>query len=138
MIRRMGIGGWRRGGFGAFLPLCLLAALLLCGGSPAALGQELSQEGFYDIDELERLIEVARESGFTQEDIEKITIQDEGREINAWEFLQKMKRMRALEREKARAQSTKIYLTIQGILADLAADKKDDLSTLRDESIYRE
>ena len=138
MMRRMGIGGWRRGGFGAFLPLCLLAVVLLCGGSPAAVGQELSQEGFYDIDELERLIEVARESGFTQEDIEKITIQDEGREINAWEFLQKMKRMRALEREKARAQSTKIYLTIQGILVDLAADKKDDLSTLRDESIYRE
>ena len=138
MIRQMQVGLWRRAGFAAFLPLCLLAAALWCGGSPAVLGQELSQEGFYDIDELERLIEVARESGFTQEDIEEITIEDEGREINAWEFLQEMKRKQALEREKARAQSTKIYLTIQGILADLAEEKQDDLSTLRDESIYRE
>ena len=138
MIRRMGVGRRRRAGIAAILPLCLLAAALLCGGLSAAFGQELSQEGFYDIDELERLIDVARESGFTQKDIEEITIQDEGREINAWEFLQNMKRKRALERERARAQSTKIYLTIQGILADLAKEKKDDLSTLRDESIYRE
>ena len=138
MIRRMGVGRRRWAGFVSLLPLCLLAAALLCSGLPAALGQELSQEGFYDIDELERLIDVARESGFTQKDIEEITIQDEGREINAWEFLQNMKRKRALERERARAQSTKIYLTIQGILADLAKEKKDDLSTLRDETIYRE
>ena len=138
MIRRMGVGRRRWAGFVSLLPLCLLAAALLCNGLPAALGQELSQEGFYDIDELERLIDVARESGFTQKDIEEITIQDEGREINAWEFLQNMKRKRALERERARAQSTKIYLTIQGILADLAKEKKDDLSTLRDETIYRE
>ena len=138
MIRRMGVGRRRWAGFVSLLPLCLLAAALLCGGLPAALGQELSQEGFYDIDELERLIDVARESGFTQKDIEEITIQDEGREINAWEFLQNMKRKRALERERARAQSTKIYLTIQGILADLAKEKKDDLSTLRDDTIYRE
>ena len=138
MTRRMQAGPRRRAGLAAFPPLLLLLAALWWGGSSPALGQELSQEGFYDIDELEQLIEVARESGFTQEDIEQITIEDEGREINAWEFLQEMKRKRALEREKSRAQSTKIYLTIQGILADLAEEKKDDLSTLRDESIYRE
>lgn len=123
--------------------LALLAAGLLALGAalPAAAqqapeaGQE-EREGFYRIEELERLFRMARESGFTEEQIREITIGDDGREINAWDYLQRLKRRRAQAREEEREKREAKYLTVQDIFAELDEDREEELTRIREESVF--
>ena len=111
----------------------LVVSLLTFSG---AMAQEADTEGFYDIEELERLIQIARESGFSQEEIAEITIEDNGKVINALEYLEAQKIKRRLADEKAREKAAKKYLTIQDILRELAKDTQGDIDQLRDESVF--
>lgn len=111
----------------------LVVSLLTFSG---AMAQEVDLEGFYDLEELERLIQIARESGFSQEEIAEITIEDNGKVINALEYLEAQKIKRRLADEKAREKAAKKYLTIQDILRELAKDTQGDIEQLRDESVF--
>jgi hypothetical protein len=125
-----------------------LACALSLGLAPAALRAQArppeapqllpeKQEGFYDIDELERLFQIARESGFSEEDIRQITIQDEeGNTVNAWQYLQEVKRRRALRDQADQEKLSKIYITVQDILSDLSRREREDLRKLRDQSAF--
>lgn len=96
-----------------------------------------SQEGFYDVDQLERLFRIARDSGFTDEDIRQITIEDEqGKSINAWEYLQEIKRRRELRSKVDQDKLLRIYVTVQDILSDLKSEERADLRKLRDETVF--
>jgi len=93
---------------------------------------------FVNVAELKRLLEVAREAGFTEDEIGKITIEREGKVINVLEFLkaweQKQKDMKARER----AYVDTDYLTAQDIFSELNKTQPKDLSKLRDQSRFRE
>jgi hypothetical protein len=106
--------------------------------TPAALLPE-SQEGFYDVEELERLFRIAREAGFTEDEIRNIRIEDEeGRTVNAWDYLQEIKRRRAVK-DKAEAERLhRLYITVQDIIADLQRRERDDLKKLREQTIFPE
>ena len=119
-----------------------LCPLTVAAQEPATTSPQLlpeSQEGFYNVDQLERLFQIARESGFTEEDIRAITIQDEeGKAINAWDYLQEVKRRRAVRDKADQEKLQKIYITVQDILSDLRRREKDDLRKLRDETVFPE
>lgn len=139
----------RRGGRGFVLGL--FGVLVLAGGAATPRAQEPptqadspqtleeSQEGFYDIDQLEKLFQIARESGFSDQDIREITIEDEqGRTVNAWDYLQEVKKRRAMREKADQEKLSKIYLTVQDILSDLRKREKDDLRKLRDKTAFEQ
>jgi hypothetical protein len=149
MTTKFGWLGMLRGSGRALL--CGLAGGLMLAGGFQARAQDLprapvspqalpeSGEGFYDIDQLERLFQIARDSGFTEQEIREITIEDElGNAVNAWDYLQEVKRRRSMRDKADQEKLTKIYLTVQDILADLGRREKDDLRKLRDQSVFGE
>jgi hypothetical protein len=121
------IQGWWKLGAGWLL---LALAIPLVG--TAALGQEKRKEGFYNIEELKRLLEVARESGFTEKEMREITIEDGGKVINVWDFLKEMERKKRERAAKDKAQQEKVYLTVQDVFEEMEKDLPKDLSKLRD------
>ena len=100
------------------------------------LRQEDLTQGFYDLQELIRLIEIARESGFTEAQVREITIEDQGRVINAWEYLQEIQARRAAEEARLRERESRVYLTVQDVVADLMQMEDDDLHRLRESLLF--
>lgn len=116
-----------------------LAALLGIGSvlglmvAAPVQSQQVEQEGFRNVVELRRLMEVAREAGFSDEEMREITIEDnEGNIVNVWKYLEEIERKKRLEAEKRKAQEEKIYLTVQDVFTELKKDEPADLTRLRD------
>ncbi len=104
-------------------------------GDKVAKGDDKVPEGLLDLQELIRLIEIARESGFTEDEIKEITIEDHGRVIKALEYYNKVMEQRA-QREKAlKDRENRVYLTVDDILKELAAKEPADLKKLRDDLV---
>ena len=117
----------------ALLPALILSIALFVPTAPA---QEGLSEDLYDIRELERLIQIARESGFTEEEVKKITIEAEGQVINAWEFLEARRRAQKEAEEEARRLASKQYLTVKDVFDELDEKHEKDLQTLREKSVF--
>jgi len=121
------IRGWKH----LLALLALGAALGLLAAAPA-LTQEERSEGFRNVEELKRLLEVARESGFSEQELREITIEDDGEVINVWEYLEELERQKRLAAERRKAEREKVYFTVQDIFADLDKAEPADLTRLRD------
>jgi DNA-binding transcriptional MerR regulator len=118
---------WKK--LAALLGICSVLGLMVA--APVQT-QQVEQEGFRDVVELRRLMEVAREAGFSDEEMREITIEDdEGNIINVWKYLEEVERKKRLEAEKRKAQQEKIYLTVQDVFTELQKDEPDDLTRLR-------
>ena len=112
--------------------LGLAATLGLLAAAPA-LTQEQRKKGFLDVVELKRLLEVAREAGFSNKEMREITIEDdEGKIINVWAYLEEVERLKRLKAKQRKAQEEKVYLTVQDVYAELKKDEPADLTRLRD------
>ena len=112
--------------------LGLGVALGLLAAAPA-LTQDEPKKGFLDVVELKRLLEVAREAGFSDKEMREITIEDDnGKIINVWAYLEEVERLKRLEAAKRKAEKEKVYLTVQDVFADLKKDEPADLTRLRD------
>ena len=108
---------------------CLFALAALVTGV-SAQGQEERKEGFYDVEELKRLLEVARESGFTEKELREITIEDGGKVINVWDYLKEVERRR-------RARAAKLLPTLRGEV-DAARGRGDPFLLPRDLPLHSE
>lgn len=94
-------------------------------------------QGAIDIEELRRLIDLARESGFSDEQIHQITVEDEdGNVVNAWQYLQDYERRKREAAQQAKAEEDKVYLSPRDILKELDKKQAQDLDTLRDKLIF--
>lgn len=143
------IHGWAR-------VLAALALVLLLSAGVAA-AQATKKEGFYDIEELRRLLEVAREAGFSEKELREITIEDDGEfvkaareagfreeeitrmtdggdptRLNVWGYLEVMEQRKQLAAEKLKAQREKVYLTVQDLFAEMEKKEPADLTKLRE------
>lgn len=113
--------------------------LLQSVASAQALYELPRIEGDYDIEELKRLIDAAQESGFTEEQIREITVEDEdGNAINAWEFLQEHERRRRAEAERIAAERARVYLTPHDVISELDANQPGDIDSLREKMLFVE
>ena len=111
--------------------LLVLTAVLGLLAAATALTQE--KKGFRDVVELKRLLEVAREAGFSDKEMREITIEDdEGKIINVWAYLEEVERLKLLEARQRKAQEEKVYLTVQDVYTELKKDEPADLTRLRD------
>lgn len=94
-------------------------------------------QGHIDVDELRRLLEVAKESGLTEEQLHDITVEDEnGHVVNAWDYLAAYDRRKKAEEERLAAERAKVYLTPNDILKELDKKQPKDLEELRDKLIF--
>ncbi len=128
-------------------PLLLLAAL---AGNAIWVGQgvkaqvspcaKLTTRIFetYDLDELRRMLELAREAGFSEEQVRNITVEDEeGTTINAFKVIEDIERCRREEDERLAAERARVYLTPQDIFKELDVGQKKDLKDLREKMFSR-
>jgi len=111
-----------------------LFSTLVFGIFKPSYAEELNsgRRQFYNVVELIKLIEIAREAGYSEEEIESLTIKDENKALNAMKYIQqelKEKKTKNLEFKKL---LSKKYLTIQDILNDLLALEPKALSSFRD------
>ncbi len=114
------------------LALALGVALGAIFAPHPGTAQEVRGKGFYDVEELRRLLEVAREAGFSEQELREITIEDEGKVINVWQYLQELERKKREAAARLKAQQEKVYLTVQEQLEELKKDDPEDLTRLRD------
>jgi hypothetical protein len=118
------------------LPLMAAALLALLGAALPVSSQTQAPRAApirQSIEEVRRLIEVAKEAGLTEEQIRQITIEDEfGNVINAWDYLQQIEQRRQAELARRKAELSRVYLTPQDILKELRANERADLDALRD------
>jgi hypothetical protein len=94
-------------------------------------------EGEYDVGELRKLIQRAREAGFTEEQMHEITVDDaEGHTVNALEFLQAYDKRQKEEAARLEAERTRVYLTPKDITKELDKKQPQDLNRLRDRMLF--
>lgn len=136
--------GLRRGIRGlAIGALAFLGISGFFGGKGAS--QDLGQEalptiaGQYDINQLKRLIEIAQESGFTEEQIKEITVEDENGNLQkAWEFIQDHERRKKAEEERLAAIRAKKYLAPHDVMKELDEKQPKDIDDLREKMLWVE
>ena len=91
---------------------------------------ELKRKHKKMIRDMENLLRVAQEVGFTEEELKKITVQQEGEVINVWEFLQKENESQSAQKDEDLPQK-KQYLTVQDITKELNKREKKQINTLK-------
>ena len=132
MLRR--IGGRGRG--------VLFLLIGLCAGVLGAQGSDRNSEEIqtpYDLEELKRLLEIAQESGFSEDELRKITVEDEnGVSINAYEFVKMVEERRRKRLEAEEALRKKVYLTPKDIITELDSSHSGELNHLRDTMIFED
>ena len=86
------------------------------------------------LNELETLLKAARDAQFTEEEVRSITVQREGKTINAFEYLEQAKRQQA-RKESRRVVLRDRYLTVQDIMGELKSQESGKLDSLREELV---
>ncbi len=77
-------------------------------------------------------VKAAREAGFSEEEISRMTADGDPTRLNVWGYLQVMENRKKLATEKLKAQREKVYLTVQDIFAEMEKNEPADLTKLRD------
>jgi hypothetical protein len=116
----------------------LFIGLCCCLMASTGFGQEPSDPGrrqFYDIAELIRLIERAREAGMTDEELHQLEIRDGDRIINVMEYKAEFERLQRLKEERLKAFLSKQFLTVNDIFQELIVTEPDVIRKLREELV---
>lgn len=87
------------------------------------------------LNELETLLKAARDAQFPEEEVRSITVQREGKTINAFEYLEQAKRQQA-RKESRRVVLRDRYLTVQDIMGELKSQESGKLDSLREELVF--
>ena len=87
------------------------------------------------LNELEVLLKAARDAQFPEEEVRSITVQREGKTINAFEYLEQAKRQQA-RKESRRVVLRDRYLTVQDIMGELKSQESGKLDSLREELVF--
>jgi|SRR5579863_1873887 len=111
--------------------------LLLGSALPVSSQTRPKKSNLPPIQDLMSLIESARQSGMTENQIRQLTLIDEdGNSINAYEYLQSQEAAKRKQEAFEREQRTKVYLTVPDVFADLRKGEAQDLDTLREQLPY--
>jgi hypothetical protein len=114
----------------------LLIALLLAG--PLLFAQDSGNTGrrkFYNVEELIRLIEQAREAGMSEEDLQNMEIIDGDQEINVMEYIEKKRLARLLKNQRLKELLSKNFLTVNDIYKELIKTEPSVIQKLREELV---
>ncbi|MGK0288769.1 MAG: hypothetical protein ACI86H_000188 [bacterium] len=90
------------------------------------------REQFYDIAELTKLIQTAKDAGFSKQELmDRLSIRDENKILNAMEYIQKQKQLEKLNAAELQKIRNKKYLTIQDLIIDLMKLEPKTLALFR-------
>ncbi|MDH4225154.1 MAG: hypothetical protein OEW12_05865 [Deltaproteobacteria bacterium] len=131
----------RKWGFSALFYAAITALLafhLALWPGPAQGQGQGRKEKFYQLDELIKLFKIAKESGFSEQQLHEITIEDEGKTINAWDYLQKLLAKKEGDEKRQKMLMGKIYLSVQEVMDELNEKNPEDLTQLRKSMLLNE
>ncbi len=114
---------------------CMLLALLLLFWSVPVRTQtpQKGRKQFYELIELTKLIEKAKEAGFSDEEIENLQIRDGEQVINVTDYIGRIKGKKIFEQEKLDDFKKKKFLTVRDIFVELVKLEPNVLTRLREE-----
>ncbi|PCI29582.1 MAG: hypothetical protein COB67_03660 [SAR324 cluster bacterium] len=90
---------------------------------------------FYDVVELTKLIEKAREAGFSDEQIARLELRDGGRTVNVQAYMESLRQKKSMRDEKLQNFLNKKFLTVQDIFKELLILEPSVLIRLREELV---
>ena len=95
------------------------------------LGDEQEQQSAKLLREMQRYLDVAREAGFTEQELKEVTIERNGEVVNVWQYIQnELTRQKKLEQEKKQSRN-KLYLDADDVREDLRGEQPSQISKLR-------
>lgn len=143
--------------------LALLLAAALWLSAAAVMGAEKKEGGSpVNLPELRRLLEVARESGFSEDEIRQISIEDDGtllkfarksgfnqddikniltksgNEIVVWEYLSVLDAKIKSIADREKAMREKDYLTVQDVFIEMRKTDPEELTELRKQTRFKD
>lgn len=90
---------------------------------------------FHKVIELTKLIQKAKEAGFSDDDIKNMQIKDGEQVINVVDYISKIENKKIFEQKKLNDFKKKRFLTMKDIFSELIKLEPDVLTRLREELI---
>ena len=90
---------------------------------------------FYDLVELTKLIQRARDAGFSEEELKNLEIKESGRTINVNDYMNEILARRKIADEKLKAFLSKRFLTVGDVYHEMVNLEPDILTKLREELV---
>ena len=115
--------------------------LLFCSLSFIMVFPLFSQEGntgrrqFYDLVELTKIIQRARDAGFSEEELKNLELKDAGTTINVYDYMNEILARQRIEDEKLKAFLSKRFLTVGDVYQEMVNLEPDALTKLREELV---
>ena len=87
------------------------------------------------LQEMQRYLDVAREAGFTEQELKEITIDRNGEVLNVWQYIQnELAHQKKLEQQQKQFRN-KLYLNADDVLEDLQDKQPEQIRKLRQKLI---
>jgi DNA-binding transcriptional MerR regulator len=115
--------------------------LLFCSLSFFIVFPLFSQEGntgrrqFYDLVELTKIIQRARDAGFSEEELKNLELKDAGTTINVYDYMNEILARQRIEDEKLKNFLSKRFLTVGDVYQEMVNLEPDALTKLREELV---
>ncbi len=89
------------------------------------------------VKEMQALLDAAKKSGFSEKQIREISVTNEGKPVNVWDFLEQEKlRQKKESLAKKKFVIRERYLSVMDIVNELESSETRKLDTLKDKSIF--
>lgn len=90
---------------------------------------------FYDLVELTKIIQRARDAGFSEEELKNLELKEAGTTINVYDYMNEILARRRIEDEKLKAFLSKKFLTVGDVYQEMVDLEPDVLTKLREELV---
>ena len=90
---------------------------------------------FYDLVELTKIIQRARDAGFSEEELKNLELKDAGTTINVYDYMNEILARQRIEDEKLKAFLSKRFLTVGDVYQEMVNLEPDALTKLREELV---
>ncbi|HIL88592.1 MAG TPA: hypothetical protein EYM25_07785 [Deltaproteobacteria bacterium] len=97
--------------------------------------RRLERERKQFVKELETLLSAAKDSGFSEEELKAITINQKGKTIVVWEYLEQ-ERIREKLRKARKFKPRDRYLTVLDVTNELKSRERLQLDDLRERTVF--
>ncbi|MFH2132158.1 MAG: hypothetical protein ABIK68_17405 [bacterium] len=118
----------------AFCLFIFACSLLVSAGYSQEQSNQARRQ-FYNLEELIKIIDRARESGMSDEDLKKLELHDGDRKINVLEYMAELERLRAMKDKELEIFLSKKFLTINDIFNELIVSEPNVIKKLREKLV---
>jgi len=117
------------------LLLLLLLLFTFTGGLSAQSEYDLQRKQFLELDNLIKFIQRLKDAGFSEEEIQKLNLKDEQKQINVMAYIEEIRNKKKVKDKKLKAFLDQNFLTVKDVFNELATMESDTLAKFRDELV---